>query len=254
MILDDAHEVTVEEENYFVSMTDMMVGLVFIFIILLMFYVLQFRDVTDQLTGADRTRAEILDEIERTLKAKGVAVTVDTQNGVLRLPDAILFDSGRAELKPAGLVAVGHLADALADVLPCYTDRADGKQRRPEHCPPDNKHRIESVYIEGHTDRDGFAGGGGLADNWDLSAKRATNTYRQVMRARAELETLCSNKPTVGCEPILSVSGYGPQRLIDPGESPEAKARNRRIDLRLIMVTPDEGATVGVVKERLSHR
>ena len=33
MILDDAHEVEVDEENYFVSMTDMMVGLVFIFII-----------------------------------------------------------------------------------------------------------------------------------------------------------------------------------------------------------------------------
>jgi chemotaxis protein MotB len=254
MISEELDEASVEEENYFVSMTDMMVGLVFIFIILLMFYVLQFRDVTEQLTGADQTRAKILRDIQQTLKAKGVAVTIDTQNGVLRLPDAILFDSARAELKPAGLVAVGHLSNALADVLPCYSDTLDLDIQRPSRCPTDNKHRIESLYIEGHTDRDGFYGGYGLVDNWDLSVKRATNTYRALIASQPELKQRCSQKPTVGCEPILSVSGYGDQRLIDSGLSLEAKARNRRIDLRLIMVTPDNGATAAVVKERLEQR
>src|SRR3954453_5813010 len=111
MIIEDIQEHAVEEENYFVSMTDMMVGLVFIFLIMLMYYAVQFRDVTEQLSGADRTRTEILKQLESTLKSKGVDVTIDTQNGVLRLPDAILFDSAKAELKPEGKVAVGHLAD-----------------------------------------------------------------------------------------------------------------------------------------------
>ena len=42
MILDEAHGRSTKE-NYFVSMTDMMVGLVFIFIIMLMYFALRFR-------------------------------------------------------------------------------------------------------------------------------------------------------------------------------------------------------------------
>lgn len=253
MTFDEAHEAEVEEENYFVSMTDMMVGLVFIFIILLMYYVMQFRDVTDQLSGANQTRTEILETLQRTLKEKGVIVSIDTQNGVLRLPDAILFDSAQVELKPQGILAVGHLADALADVLPCYTDVIGGSVR-PIECPTDSQHRIEALYIEGHTDADIYRGGGGLRDNLDLSALRATNTYRKLTELRPELERQCSLNSEGTCEPVLSVSGYGPKRRIDTGLTEDAKRRNRRIDLRLIMVTPDSGATAAALRQRLESQ
>jgi flagellar motor protein MotB len=253
MSMDDTIEHVVEEENYFVSMTDMMVGLVFIFIIMLMYFVLQFRDVTDQLVGANQTRTEILKQLERTLKAEGVDVQLDTQNGVLRLPDAILFDSGHAELKPEGRIAVGHLADALSDVLPCYTDFVQPGEQRPVSCPK-SKHRIESVYVEGHTDQDPLSGGGLFRDNWDLSVVRATNTYREVTGLRPNLVDLCARKPGGRCEPVLSVSGYGPQRPVEVGDSDETKRRNRRIDLRLIMVTPDAGQTAQAVAKQLGSK
>lgn len=247
MIAEDAHEHAIEEENYFVSMTDMMVGLVFIFIILLMYYALQFRQVTDELTGADATRAQILTQIEASLKRQGVMeVLVDTQNGVLRLPDSILFDSGDDQLKAEGRDSVGKLAVALEEVLPCYTRRAE-TTTRPAHCEPSD-HAIESVYIEGHTDADSFSRGG--RDNWDLSVVRATNTYRAIVGSRPELGGLCAVKGN-RCEPVLSVSGYGPQRPVDPGDTPEAKAKNRRIDLRIIMVAPDSGETVRRVEQAL---
>lgn len=249
MILDDAHEHAIEEENYFVSMTDMMVGLVFIFIILLMYYALQFRQVTDELTGADTTRAEILAQIQASLKQKGVEVSIDTQNGVLRLPDKILFDSGDDQLKAEGQENVGKLAEALEEVLPCYTRHRSGRAA-PSTCPA-TEHAIESVYIEGHTDRDAFSGGG--RDNWDLSVVRATNTYRTLVGSRAELSELCAMKGKL-CEPVLSVSGYGPQRPIDPSDTIDAKARNRRIDLRIIMVAPDSGQTVRQVERALDAR
>ena len=38
---DRSDHLPVEEENYFISMTDMMVGLVFIFVILLMYFVVR---------------------------------------------------------------------------------------------------------------------------------------------------------------------------------------------------------------------
>lgn len=246
MILDDEHEHAIEEENYFVSMTDMMVGLVFIFIILLMYYALQFRQVTEELTGADATRAAILAEIQASLDAKGVKVNIDTQNGVLRLPDSILFDSGNDQLKAEGQDSITKLSLALEEVLPCYTQTTTGTPR-PSDCAATD-HAIESVYIEGHTDRDGYSSGG--RDNWDLSVVRATNTYRALVSSRPGLSDLCASKGGV-CEPVLSVSGYGPQRPIDPGDSVEAKAKNRRIDLRIIMVAPDSGQTVGQVEQAL---
>src|SRR5712691_10235015 len=97
---------TVEGENYFISMTDMMVGLLFIFIIMLMTFALSYRQREDVSQGdieklrkavevVDRkiedfkevyqTRARFLEDIERRLKIAGVPVTVDLTSGVLRL-------------------------------------------------------------------------------------------------------------------------------------------------------------------------
>lgn len=254
MILDEVSEHAVEEENYFVSMSDMMAGLVFIFVILMMYYALQIQDVTDQLTGANQTRTEILKQLEQTLKEKGVDVTIDTQNGVLRLPDSILFDSGRPDLKPEGKVAVALLAEALADVLPCYTNRNAAPS---SECSKENPkaHWVESVYVEGHTDADRYAGSGALRDNWDLSVVRATNTYRALVETNQGLAQLCSRKAVRGkCEAILSVSGYGPERPIAVGTDESSKRSNRRIDLRLVMVAPDAGETVAAVSSRIAKR
>ena len=250
MILEDAQELAAEEENYFVSMTDLMVGLVFVFIILLMYFAMQFQDVTEELTGATKTRTEILEQLQQTLKERGVEVNIDRQDGVLRLPDSILFDSGQSVLKPEGRDAVAHLADALNDVLPCYSA---GVPRRGT-C-PSSEHRIESVYVEGHTDSDHYAGSGGLRDNWDLSVVRATNTYRALIDFKPLLGVLCARKAE-RCDPVLSVSGYGPQRPVPDrfGTEDEKKTRNRRIDLRLIMMTPDTGETRRAVANRISKR
>jgi flagellar motor protein MotB len=252
MIVDEADEHVIEEENYFISMTDMMVGLVFIFIIMLMYYALQFRDVTDQLSGADQTRAQILLELKQSLKSKGVIVDIDPQNGVLRLPDAILFDRGDDALKKDGERAVESLAQALWEIVPCYSDVAPGVTAPMPKCNLAT-HRIESLYIEGHTDIDFFSGGHGLSDNWDLSAMRATNTYRALVRNQRDLEKLCAMKAS-DCEPILSVSGYGPQRPLDRATSDEAKKKNRRIDLRIIMIKPDSGETAQAIAKHLPRR
>jgi chemotaxis protein MotB len=253
MIADEPHDPAAEEENYFVSMSDMMVGMVFIFIILLMYFALQMSSVTDQLSGANKTRSEILQQLEQSLKNKGVQVTIDEANGVLRLPDAILFDSARAEIKPQGVPKIAHLATALAEILPCYTDHRDKAWRRPTTCHK-TPHRIESLYIEGHTDNIPLTPTLQFQDNWDLSVKRATNTYRSLIKAAPNLQELCAPNPK-GCEPVLSVSGYADQRPVSPdGKCPGAAPNscNRRIELRIIMVTPDAGQTRSAVAQRLA--
>lgn len=218
-----------ESESYFISMTDLMVGLVLIFIILLAYFALNLQARTAELTGANQARAEILEDLAEALREDGLEVTIDIETGVLRLPDDVLFSSGQFTLTQEGEAAVQKVADAMSEILPCYTE---GVRCEGEH----SAYRIDAIFVEGHTDTDNMSGG---MDNYDLSAMRAANTFRALKEANPIVEQM-RNLPitTHSSAKILSLSGYGPDRLIDPGDSDDAKARNRRIDLRFLMMSP----------------
>ncbi|WP_298688862.1 OmpA family protein [uncultured Sphingomonas sp.] len=222
-----------EQESYFVSMADMMVGLLFVFIILLLYFALQFRQTTHDLSSAEQSRAAILKRLDEQLRDHGLAVSIDTGSGVLRLPEDVLFDVGHAELTPRGRQAVAVLGQAMQQILPCYT-----YPRPATGCPATAQH-VDAIFIEGHTDSDPMAGQGLIRDNLDLSVIRATNTFRALVAEAPGLGEMRNQLPGQGApQPILSVSGYGADRPVDPSGTPDAKRRNRRIDLRFLMATP----------------
>jgi chemotaxis protein MotB len=286
-----------DEEGYFASMTDVVIGLLFVFIIMLMFFAMRFQEATqkqdavtekqnaliDDLTDAEIARSNILESIGTHLRKEGINVIVVKDEGILRLPEEILFDRTSWELKKAGASnALKSLANALDLVLPCYTA---GPRSAQESCPK-TKAKVEAIFIEGHADSDAFhpspprpvgspaqqSNSAGQSesrpsifpflnhpaiqdeqrrtpsvstarealppkDNLDLSALRATSTFRQLLSARQELSRYLSpnNKQ------VLSVSGYGEYRPL-PQEQNESlerwKQRNRRIDIRILMATP----------------
>ncbi|WP_404712163.1 flagellar motor protein MotB [Sphingomonas sp. MMS24-J13] len=244
-----------EEESYFVSMSDMMVGLLFIFIILLLYFALQFHQTTDTLTSAGQTRREILEtlkeRLDKRLRPYNLTVRIDAETGVLSLPNSILFDTGQFVLSQQGRQAVGIVSDELAAVLPCYTDKAPGG---PEcRGKPIAANKIDAIFVEGHTDSDPLTGGGFLHDNMDLSALRATNTFRQLTDTHPELERLVNSSGHQPV-PILGVAGYGERRPVPDaaGTPDQIKAQNRRIDLRFLMVTPKsaDGAAMSHILDR----
>lgn len=220
-----------EEESYFISMADMMVGLLFVFIILLLYFALQFQQKSRALSDAGEVRKHILQDLEKRIKEErpDLDVKVDTRTGVLRLPAAVLFAKGEYRLSAAGQQAVGTVANAMRDVLPCYSlpQRTNGCRYRSETV-------IDAIFVEGHTDADALAGAGPIADNMDLSALRATNTFRAMTAAEPAISGLRNR----GGRPILSVSGYGADRPVAQGEDEQSKSLNRRIDLRFLMETP----------------
>ena len=249
MIDDENIEHPGEEENYFVSMTDMMVGLVFIFIIILMYFVLQFRDQVEKNASSDRTRTEILKEIRDKLKEKQIPSTEDIADGVIRLPDGVLFDSGEDKISNIGEEKLTILSEVLWEVLPCYSDYEISIEK--PKCKNNISHKIESFYIEGHTDSDPMRPNERIKDNLDLSAFRATNTYRKITKSEPRLEKLCAHKGG-HCYPILSVSGYGDHRLVYAGTNVNLKGQNRRIDLRIIMLKPDAGEAARAVSKAVA--
>ena len=218
-----------ESESYFISMTDLMVGLVLIFIILLAYFALNLQARTAELTGANNARAEVLQDLQKALKDKGLPVNIDIETGVLRLPDEVLFESGQFRLTSQGETAVAKVASAMSEILPCYTEGATCTSQR-------SPHRIDAIFVEGHTDQDRMSGG---LDNYDLAVMRAANTFRALKDSSGTVDimrNLPEGRP--GSAKILSLSGYGPDRLVDGGDTQTAKARNRRIDLRFLMMSP----------------
>lgn len=257
MIADEEPTGTDEGENYFVSMTDMMVGVLFIFIILLMTFALDFRTTTDDREEAldvarqvaqrlDRLQSDVdsqlqrladvradrrtlLDTLHDRLLSKNLNVQVDEANGVLRLTeDSVRFPPGSADLGERSRDNVRAIAEALASVLPGWVRCRTNPDGGAPVCQTLRGAGIETLFIEGHTDSTGSD-----ADNWRLSTERAVNTYREMLTVAPALRSFLNS----GGQEILSVSGYASARPIDPRPVREAFDRNRRIDLRFVMET-----------------
>lgn len=241
-------EQSVEEESYFVSMTDMMVGLLFIFILMLMYFALQYQKSNENLQNAEDTRAHILQEIKEHLESKNIKVTVDEESGILRLPEESLrFPSGQAEIMREDQAVIESLATALNIVLPCYS-KSDAP--RPKDCPA-TAHSLEAVFIEGHTDSDRVILSKQFKDNWELSVARSVNTYRSIISSKISTgdNNILPNLKNRDEKYLLSVSGYGENRPISDNDTDENKRMNRRIDLRFVMSTPKQEIVDPIIQE-----
>jgi chemotaxis protein MotB len=115
----------------------------------------------------------------------------------------VLFDTGRAELNPAGRGELDKLAAALSDLE--------------REIPPELNWVMR---VDGHTDKRPLQGTGIFRSNWDLSAARAISVVQYLV--------------TRGVSPQhLVAAGFGEFQPIDTGDSEEALRRNRRIELKL---------------------
>jgi chemotaxis protein MotB len=128
-------------------------------------------------------------------------VTISQLKGKLtvNMVDSILFDSGKAEVRKGGREILGKVISVLKDVEDKW------------------------IRIEGHTDNVQISRG--LAQryptNWELSAARAINVTRYLQGQ--------------GIDPgNLSAAAYGEWRPVATNDTPEGRAKNRRIEIVLV--------------------
>ena len=238
-----------DSSSYLVTVSDIMSGLLFVFIITLMAFVINFQheiekaheqlikleqeknhlaEISEQLTNAQKIRGILLKEIKKRLKKHNIDVEININHGVLRLTeDAIRFTSGSANLANVYQKKLAILAKVLAEILPCFSTSPKPKQT----CNPNYHGKLDAVFIEGHTDNVPISG---ASDNWELSAQRAINTYRLLIKVEPVLLQI---KNTL-VEPLFSVTGYGEDRPLTEHKNPTNDPKNRRIELRFIMTPP----------------
>lgn len=274
------HQAHEEEESIFVSMTDIMVGLLFIFILIIMYFALQAKLDAEKIDSLDnenkrltgllgsgwekrlvldrylenvtRHRSDILGWLQSYLISQGIeSVEIDIQNGILRLPEGVLFDSGKYNIedKSSAAFTAKALAEGLSRVLPCSVMDQVGTPFKPqENCKRSMYHNknmafVEAIFLEGHTDNiqitRSLPGAPLLTSNLKLSARRSTNTFEEMISYVPALMQF-HGPISSGNRPILAVSAYGETRPIVSNLTRGARASNRRIDLRILMHEPGD--------------
>ncbi len=116
----------------------------------------------------------------------------------------VLFAPGKANLSSKGeneLLKVGQLLNAIMSDIP---------------------EKINWVIrVDGHTDKSPIRYSPLFADNWELSQARALSVVRFMI---SELYIPPAR---------LSANGFGEFQPLNPADTPEARAQNRRIELKL---------------------
>ncbi|QSV45910.1 OmpA/MotB family protein [Geobacter benzoatilyticus] len=164
----------------------------------------------EEIAAAQKAREENVRQVSKTYEdlldsmkgeiAQG-QVTISELKGKLtvNMVDAILFDSGEAEVKQGGMDVLAKMVDILKGV------------------------QDKMIRIEGHTDNVRIIGN--LArrfpTNWELSAARAINVARYLQSRGIDPAVLAA----------VANSEYRPVATNDTGEG---RAKNRRIEIVLV--------------------
>ncbi|MCY4320547.1 MAG: OmpA family protein [Alphaproteobacteria bacterium] len=207
------------------------------------------------LESASKAREALLERLANQIRRRlpGIQVSVDTTDGVIRFRADELFPTGTWRIPLDSLAErVSHaVGDALAETLPCYTLSPDLDT---EVSCEGAVAAIETIQIEGHTDDVALSpelqSREQMRDNYDLSARRGAETLRVMTRDRPELRHFLNLRR----QPVLSFAGYGETRPINPDDTDEAKAQNRRIDIRFILQTPRNLLQVKEIRSQLTRR
>lgn len=214
---------------------DMMTGLLFVFVIALVAYMLNFNDqhseemkLKSELKDLTFLRTRLLQDVSKQFTRSGIIHQVDYETSLIRLTDPALgFASGKAQLTYAQQTKLEAMSASLLRIVPCYTDLQAQRQYF-SRCKKDMLGRLNSIIVEGHSDgvplskpRKRFS------DNIELSFIRAKAFYDFLVNS--PLQRLVNSQS----QPIFTVSGQGFNRPLYP-EQPE-HALNRRIELRFVM-------------------
>jgi chemotaxis protein MotB len=155
-------------------------------------------DEVERLSG---TYKGLIDSLQAEVKSGQIEIEQLKGRLQVRATDRVLFDSGSAEIKPAGRAVLTKVATGIKGM----TDR--------------------EIRVEGHTDSVPIKGTR-FASNWDLSVARAV-TVAKFLAA--------GGVPTKN----LAAVGYGENRPIASNDTAEGRQRNRRIEIVLVPLQPD---------------
>ncbi|HCW82511.1 MAG: peptidoglycan -binding protein [Rhodobacteraceae bacterium] len=154
----------------------------------------------EQTKDLERYRSEFFGRLRDVLgRQDGVRIEGDR----FVFSSEVLFPPGRAALSPEGRGEVAKVASILLAVADDIPDGIDW-----------------IIRVDGHTDNVPLSGLGEFADNWELSQARALSVVKYMVNF-------------LGIQPTrLAANGFGQFQPVNLEDSDEARAQNRRIELK----------------------
>lgn len=136
-----------------------------------------------------------VEKLKESMQSSLVQVESSERRIKVVLPEGVLFDSGRADLKEKAKTVLAPIVEEL-------------------------KKLPNDIIVEGHTDNVPIKSGR-YRSNWELSMARAYSVVGYLEE--------------MGMDPKkLAGLGYGENRPVADNMTPEARAKNRRIEISLI--------------------
>jgi chemotaxis protein MotB len=148
---------------------------------------------------------EVALRLERMIDAGDLRIALRSGRMVLILPNDVLFDSGKTQIKDRGKEALAQVAAVLSTM-------------------PDRR-----FQVAGHTD-DQPIRFSGFTSNWQLSGERALRVVEFLVKSGMQANA-------------LSTAGYGEHDPFVANDSADNRSQNRRIEIT-IQPNIDESVSV----------
>ncbi|BAY32808.1 OmpA/MotB domain protein [Nostoc carneum NIES-2107] len=183
----DAEIIEDEDSSIYLSIGDLMSGL-------LMFFALLFITALLQLAEKDVPKRVVIGNVVGQMKSNNINVKVNPDTGDVSIQESILFAKGSTELKPEG-------KDFLRRFIPVYSGVIFSR--------PEFEKEISRVVIEGHTSSDGDD-----KSNLQLSVLRSSSVYKYIFydmnfptKASLSQKILAAGRGEIEADQILDNPG-----------------------------------------------
>jgi outer membrane protein OmpA-like peptidoglycan-associated protein len=209
------------EDSHWIPLTDLMTGLMLIFLLIAVSYMLQVEAdaarIRNIAVAYNEIRDDLYDDLYREFRAdlpKWNAQLLKSDLSVRFSQPEVLFATGSSELKP-------QFQEMLKDFFPRYIRILTLQKYRGS---------INEVRIEGHTSSDwiGVASeGDAYFLNMELSQARTRSTLAYVLNLPAD------HAQVAWLRKFVTANGLSSSRLILDDKGVEDVARSRRVEFRI---------------------
>lgn len=155
-------------------------------------------ELSRQLEELNQTKRLLEDRLSQEIKDKQVRLEMMDKGLVITFVADVLFDSGKAKIKPEAYPILDKVARVLKENVPQL-----------------------NVGIEGHTDNQPIKYSG-WKSNWELSTSRALSVLHYLMNEKNILPER------------LSAIGYGEYHPVASNDTKEGRQLNRRVEIVIL--------------------
>lgn len=217
-----------EENIFWVTMADLLLGLAIIFITL---FVLAMTGFSQQTIQQQKVQMEVSEKIGQELQKADIKVDMDKMTGDLKISDVELFELSDWKLSPKGK----NLLDKLA---PIYINSIFADKEL--------SNEIQYIIIQGHTDSQTFAGVKSKDEqflkNMDLSLKRANAVAEYIFKTNYDKKYADQFRKLV----VVEGKSYNEPVIVNGKEDFD---KSRRVELKLKVKDWNVSTALGLKKD-----